>query len=35
MIEVKDYGPSMPYQWCPGCGDFGIVGSPAQSSWSP
>jgi len=25
MIDVKDYGPSMPYQWCPGCGDFGIV----------
>ena len=25
MVEVKDYAPAMDYQWCPGCGNFGIV----------
>lgn len=25
MVSIKDYGPAMANQWCPGCGNFGIL----------
>lgn len=25
MVSVDDYRPAMPIQWCPGCGNFGIL----------
>lgn len=25
MVTVKDYSPAMAIQWCPGCGNFGIL----------
>jgi 2-oxoglutarate ferredoxin oxidoreductase subunit beta len=25
MVTVKDYAPAMAIQWCPGCGNFGIL----------
>jgi 2-oxoglutarate ferredoxin oxidoreductase subunit beta len=25
MVSVDQYGPAMPIQWCPGCGNFGIL----------
>lgn len=25
MVSTMDYGPAMPIQWCPGCGNFGIL----------
>lgn len=25
MATLKDYGPAMDIQWCPGCGNFGIL----------
>lgn len=25
MVDVKDYGPAIAIQWCPGCGNFGIL----------
>lgn len=25
MVSTSDYGPSMAIQWCPGCGNFGIL----------
>ena len=25
MSTIKDYAPAMPIQWCPGCGNFGIL----------
>jgi 2-oxoglutarate/2-oxoacid ferredoxin oxidoreductase subunit beta len=31
MVAINDYAPAMPYQWCPGCGNFGIVGSLRQA----
>jgi 2-oxoglutarate/2-oxoacid ferredoxin oxidoreductase subunit beta len=25
MVNIPDYGPAMAIQWCPGCGNFGIL----------
>jgi 2-oxoglutarate ferredoxin oxidoreductase subunit beta len=25
MVSIADYGPAMAIQWCPGCGNFGIL----------
>jgi len=25
MVSIKDYSPAMAIQWCPGCGNFGIL----------
>ena len=25
MVAIRDYDPAMPIQWCPGCGNFGIL----------
>ena len=25
MVDIRDYDPAMPIQWCPGCGNFGIL----------
>jgi 2-oxoglutarate ferredoxin oxidoreductase subunit beta len=25
MVDISDYGPTTPIQWCPGCGNFGIL----------
>jgi len=25
MVNIKDYAQAMPIQWCPGCGNFGIL----------
>jgi 2-oxoglutarate ferredoxin oxidoreductase subunit beta len=25
MVDIKDYSSSVPNQWCPGCGNFGIL----------
>lgn len=25
MVSTTDYAPTMPIQWCPGCGNFGIL----------
>ena len=25
MVNIEDYSPAMPIQWCPGCGNFGIL----------
>jgi 2-oxoglutarate ferredoxin oxidoreductase subunit beta len=25
MVTIKDYSPAMAIQWCPGCGNFGIL----------
>src|SRR3990172_1854759 len=25
MASIQDYGPAMAIQWCPGCGNFGIL----------
>jgi 2-oxoglutarate ferredoxin oxidoreductase subunit beta len=27
MVKLKDYAPAMATQWCPGCGNFGILTS--------
>jgi 2-oxoglutarate ferredoxin oxidoreductase subunit beta len=27
MVTIKDYAPAMAIQWCPGCGNFGILTS--------
>jgi 2-oxoglutarate ferredoxin oxidoreductase subunit beta len=30
-VSIKDYGPSMASQWCPGCGNFGILTAMRRS----
>ncbi len=30
-VSIKDYGPSMANQWCPGCGNFGILTAMRRS----
>jgi 2-oxoglutarate ferredoxin oxidoreductase subunit beta len=31
MATIKDYAPAMAIQWCPGCGNFGILTSMRQA----
>jgi 2-oxoglutarate ferredoxin oxidoreductase subunit beta len=31
MVTLKDYAPAMANQWCPGCGNFGILTSMRRS----
>jgi 2-oxoglutarate ferredoxin oxidoreductase subunit beta len=31
MVTTKDYAPVMPSQWCPGCGNFGILTAMRQA----
>src|SRR2546427_5992251 len=30
-LEAKDYKPEIPPDWCPGCGDFGVLNALFQS----
>ena len=25
VLEAKDFKPEVPPDWCPGCGDFGVL----------
>jgi 2-oxoglutarate ferredoxin oxidoreductase subunit beta len=31
VLDVKDYKPEVPPDWCPGCGDFGVLSSLFQA----
>ena len=31
MIEVKDFKPEVAPDWCPGCGDFGVLNGLFQA----
>ena len=30
-LEAKDYKPEIPPDWCPGCGDFGVLNALFQA----
>src|SRR5260370_31532480 len=30
-LEAKDYKPEVPPDWCPGCGDFGVLNALFQA----
>ena len=31
MVDIRDYDPAMAIQWCPGCGNFGILTAMRQA----